>query len=961
MLLTLFLNSFAFYGFNQRNHSEVSWQQIETANTIIVYSDSLEADAQKAAQIAQATYNALVKSYKIELKEKIRIFLSDMDQITNGYSMAGKSIVIWTGSNDYITHFTGRDKWLRKVISHEMSHHFVFHSIAAWADYFFPFSAFDFPLDFNEGYAMFFSGEVWGYGRSDAHLRKAVYSNKMDYNLEDGFHYAAGFSMVRYLQTKYGEDKLAELLKYRSDFKLYDFKEAFKSVYKKDFTEFKEEWRKDIYTYYFGSAYNLKNPADSLNNPAMTLNATQKLKSSWESINAISIKDKSALIIGKKYRNQQYLDVGLVSVNSDSLKISKLHFDKVTDVTKTAMADHSVGFYSALSNNGEFVAYTKNGRNNHGGIFPYIHTYNAKTRDCNRVVQGSLPQVADNGTVFYQIADKKGNYIKSIDVKGKITNHISFAPDNQLGRFILSPDEKNLFLSRFDENSRFFTELYDLKENKLLMSKEWEFAPRQIGFKGNDQIFVLIESEVDFRTVLWTSPVNTSNWQRYNTPPFNLTGIMQFMPTDSTGRTSVLAYSDLSREKRELGIVEIKPAASTANIQPAAETAPSFYNSWMKTSYNNPIVVSSENPVIGSAKNYNSFSNIDKFAIVPLPTEKFFTLTGVFMDPLMKHILQGGVYLPYEFKAEDIWASATYLNNCFYPSLSLSYLQGQWFAGSDNGDFSYQKIKNAGVAISFPVNFLPSSFWNLNYGLGGNYLDVKSTEKDSASIFEDGDLFTMSAFTSFSYKLPYLNSEYHPVKEISASYQLTGATEKLKMQKDFSSHVFDLKLAYAPLLDLVKVEQLQTLNLQSKLHYEQLNGRYLAQFQPGIDSYKNIPVKDIISSRRYLRGYEETMLGDQLFSAQNEIWLKVADNFNFSVNLGFPLLKLGYLGIGGFADYAKISYENQNKEYKSYGWEVKSVCEILGIPTVHRYGQAFDFDNKKLGYYYQAEIPIFGR
>jgi len=163
------------------------------------------------------------------------------------------------------------------------------------------------------------------------------------------------------------------------------------------------------------------------------------------------------------------------------------------------------------------------------------------------------------------------------------------------------------------------------------------------------------------------------------------------------------------------------------------------------------------------------------------------------------------------------------------------------------------------------------------------------------------------------------------------------------------------------LFDLAKNENLKTINLQSKLHYEQLNGRYLAQFQPGIDSYKNIPVKDIISSRRYLRGYEETMLGDQLFSAQNELWLKVADNFNFSVNLGFPLIQFGYLGVGGFADYAKISSKDQNKEYKSYGWEVKTVCSLFGIPTVHRYGQAFDFDNHKLGYYYQAEIPMLGR
>ncbi|HMA76271.1 MAG TPA: hypothetical protein VKO43_03070, partial [Candidatus Krumholzibacteriaceae bacterium] len=327
----------AFRYFNRRNHPELDWKQLESENITVVYHKPLYDTAKEALRIGESAYTSLVKTYDIKLDKKVKIFISNRDDISNGFSLAGRFIIIIVDEDDYVNLMTGRDTWLRRVLVHEMSHHFLFHTVSSWLNYFITLEN-PFPITFNEGYAMFFSGEPWGYGRSDALLKKAVFSDDLKEEYSDGIHYAKGFSMVRYLYKFYGLEKLQELLKYRTKhLKLYDFEEGFKKVYDKSFEDFKEEWRRYIYTYYYGEASNLKKELENDTTVNITLNALAEVEiKDWSSINEIVFDDSVVFLTGKISSSQYYNDLAYGFYDRDTLQLkNRLEFSDLNFISKS--------------------------------------------------------------------------------------------------------------------------------------------------------------------------------------------------------------------------------------------------------------------------------------------------------------------------------------------------------------------------------------------------------------------------------------------------------------------------------------------------------------------------------------------------------------------------------------------------------------------------------------------------
>src|SRR5512133_2149125 len=130
--ITPLMSLVAYNGFNQRNHPELDWKSIETTNCQIIYHDPLEPQAKESADIAQHTFDTLIKTYQTAPLQKCIIYLSDQDNISNGATVMSQYIFIWVNQNDYTGLFTGNDKWLRKVIAHEMSHWFLAVALSGW-------------------------------------------------------------------------------------------------------------------------------------------------------------------------------------------------------------------------------------------------------------------------------------------------------------------------------------------------------------------------------------------------------------------------------------------------------------------------------------------------------------------------------------------------------------------------------------------------------------------------------------------------------------------------------------------------------------------------------------------------------------------------------------------------------------------------------------------------------------
>ena len=118
-------------GFNVmsgRNHPELVWQVAETEHFRIMYPDRIAGIEDHAAAVAEATYDALARNFEVTFDRKIDIYLSDEDEITNGFAVPiGTGYTnIWVHVPEFARMMTGPEKWLRSVIAHELAHIFLY-------------------------------------------------------------------------------------------------------------------------------------------------------------------------------------------------------------------------------------------------------------------------------------------------------------------------------------------------------------------------------------------------------------------------------------------------------------------------------------------------------------------------------------------------------------------------------------------------------------------------------------------------------------------------------------------------------------------------------------------------------------------------------------------------------------------------------------------------------------------
>ena len=117
--------------YSDRNHPEITWLTADTDHFRIVYPEHLEGIEGAAAAIAEESYEMLSANLDVKFDRPIRIYLTDEDEIANGFAVPiGNGFTnIWVHVNDVAEAWTGREKWLRKVIAHELAHIFHFRAV----------------------------------------------------------------------------------------------------------------------------------------------------------------------------------------------------------------------------------------------------------------------------------------------------------------------------------------------------------------------------------------------------------------------------------------------------------------------------------------------------------------------------------------------------------------------------------------------------------------------------------------------------------------------------------------------------------------------------------------------------------------------------------------------------------------------------------------------------------------
>lgn len=256
-----------------RNHPELRWRVAETAHFEIVYPQRLAGIEAEAAPIAEASYNALTADLGVKPQGKLKIYLSDQDEIANGFALplgAGYT-QIWVHVNDFARTWTGREKWLRKVIAHELTHLFHYRAVRSDLGLVGLLGGNALPSFWAEGLAQY-ETETWDAQRGDRWLRTAVLADRLSY--EDGrsirngrLRYAVGNSQVRYLAATRGDSTIRKILAHRSPLlfglERHDFYDALEDVTGESYRDFYDDWRRHVNVYYNALAGQLPS-ADSL-------------------------------------------------------------------------------------------------------------------------------------------------------------------------------------------------------------------------------------------------------------------------------------------------------------------------------------------------------------------------------------------------------------------------------------------------------------------------------------------------------------------------------------------------------------------------------------------------------------------------------------------------------------------------------------------------------------------------
>ncbi|MBI4530024.1 MAG: PD40 domain-containing protein [Candidatus Latescibacteria bacterium] len=283
-----------------QNHPELDWRVIETDHFKIYYHQGLEWVAGEAAEIAEAAYHPITDLYHFEPDDKVRIILKDTDDDFNGFAAYyDNKIEVLVTPMDY--EYRGSRDWLRDVITHEFTHivslqvarktprklqafylqYFGYQQekdrkdiLTGYPDvltsYAIPTTVI--PPWFAEGVAQYQASgtrhDHWDTHR-DMILRVAsLHDRLLPYDdlglfektsLGNEMVYDHGYSLVRSIAERYGEDTLRELLKTMSGWYRTDFDGAIEDVLGMTGRDLYQHWKTDLRQRYEQQVVSIQN------------------------------------------------------------------------------------------------------------------------------------------------------------------------------------------------------------------------------------------------------------------------------------------------------------------------------------------------------------------------------------------------------------------------------------------------------------------------------------------------------------------------------------------------------------------------------------------------------------------------------------------------------------------------------------------------------------------------------
>lgn len=918
-----------FNSFSGRNHPELDWQVAETPRFKIMYPRHLAGIEAQAAAIAEATYDTLSANLGVTFDYKIRIYLTDEDEIVNGFAVPfSRSFTnIWIHQNEVASGWAGHEKWLRKVLAHELAHIFHFRAVSSSLGMLANTFADPLPRAFTEGLAQY-QTEYWDAYRGDRWLRTAVLDDRLSYN--DGrsiwngrLLYAVGNSQVRFLAEQYGDSTLTKLLAHRKPVLLglaevHDFYAAFEATVGKSYRQFYDDWRRHVNVYYNTLAGQLEN-ADSLD-------ATR------------------VPVAGQYLYDVQYSPdtskVAVLALTSLARPVRRLFVVDVATQTVEIAAEGGIKGPVAWHPDGTHLAFARAGRGRHGSILNDLWVVRAdgrKERQLTHSRRALAPTFSPDGQRLAFIGTEGGTAnLFTLDLAtGEETQHTQFTGDIQIADVQWHPRSDSLLFSRFNGDGRRPLMLLDLRRSALRLLTDGTEDDRQVVWRPDGTQFAYTSLRDDVPNV-FVYDFATDTHRRVTNLATGATG-HDWLPPDSAhaaGQLVVIVAENKSRDRA----LRFDAGRTAPDVTP---TVPRPYAAW--TTHQPPHFLDSlipPNPdLIERRYAYSSWKNLTHVLSFGLPyysSPDDWGATGVtiWMEPLGKHLFGLSAAVSGGDFAGKSYFVGSYVNNQWHPTI---YFNGYYNLGTPrlySDDLLVENLAGGDVTFDWPLDWAPRPYTGTRFGLRLRYVEVSPI--DEADFFEPGrfvpipepgQLADLRLSLIRKKQRPYRYNAIHPLDGVGVRLMATGAAKVLGADRAYLRG--DLS-AYA----VVPFFGLNSLYFYGRAQAQ--TGGALTQDFVGLDRADVVQlalpgfVPLALGDTERVRGYRTYALGNRLLFGTIEYRALLLRSLQTNL-LG--LVRLGATSLALFADgglvWTDAGFDDATRRL-GLGAELKNLMTVMG-------------------------------
>jgi hypothetical protein len=948
--------------YNNRNHPELKWMQAETEHFLIMYPDHLSGIENEAAAIAEETYQVLSSNLGVTFRQKIRIYLSDEDEIVNGFAVPIGSFYthIWVNQNDVAGIWTGREKWLRKVIAHELAHIFHFQAVRGS---FWPLDILisdPLPSFWTEGLAQY-QTEQWDAVRGDRMLRTSAYESDLDYRSGSSVRngellYASGNSQLRFFAEQYGDSTLAALLGHRKPVllglgRVHDFRSAFRSVTGDSYTDFQDRWKRHISIYYHTLAGQMER-LDSLATDPMAL---------------------PVRIISDVQPDTSGRYLAVTGLRSNELPVRQLWWIDTETGRERLLADGSIGAHVSIHPEGNWVAYHRLTRGRHGSLLNElyrVHTQTGRREQLTRSRRASYPAwMADGRLAFIGSEAGTGNIYLLNTETGTEEQLTFFEGDVQLADLRRQPGGSLLAFHRFDETGFREILILDPETGDWFATGNPEYDNRMPVWSHDGRLLAFTSLRDEVPNIFVTDPFGQAQEERVTLQftgarahgwlaPDSLFPYGRLLLTASDTRTRDYLYQldAASRPLPDAGFLAVNPAYATwTGARPSMEI---------------PARLEPDASLIHRSKPYCSWCNLQHNLTLPYPyyaskNDWGAGFVSVFTEPLGKHTLLLGIGVSAADPGNGGFALMSYINRQLTPTLNLNLyhraVTGRFFGD----DLLFNRLSGIDAGYRLPLDWINLSYTQLETGGGFSIYRTEPTRElirlpAGVPMAEKAAETRGRMWLGIKRQRPYRFQALHPLDGFGARLQLSGAIPLFGGTNRFIRP--DLRM-----FAIIPGPADHRIYVYGRAIVQQ--GRSLRHDFIGLTRYGDLALPQpgaginlLYGDGERVRGYLDYAIGNRLLFGSIEYRMPVTGNLQTRV-LG--IAEFGGVVLAPFIDAGMVwsgNYDPGNAVRRAgSGIELKNLISIGGLQIKHVIGLAQPVTNlfsENHEVYYRIKLSV---